>query len=116
MTHSKKYSSTVSKQGSTWTAQINRQITSKQTMVSKQKTGFKSENAANEWANEQLAEFSKTLEKSNQRHAQQRQQQAEVKEKRSKRRAEKTRQAKEEVSEIKEAVTESTSTLSAEED
>lgn len=116
MTHSKKYTSTISKEGSTWTAQINRQITSKKTVVSKQKTDFKSENAANEWANEQLAEFSKTLEKSNQRHAEQRQQQAELREQRSIRRAEKTRQAKEEISEINEAVAESTSTLSADED
>ncbi len=94
MEKSKKYSLHISKVDDLWQAQITRQVTSKKQHVSKQKSDFTSEAQAQEWGQKELAEFSSTLNASNQRHTKQRNNNMEARRQRSTRRADKTAQAK----------------------
>jgi hypothetical protein len=94
MAKNKKYSANIETNGNTWTAQITRQITSRKTHVSKEQDGFASEQEAQEWAELQLAEFTKTQDTNNQRHSAQRKTNEEGRLQRSSRRAEKTLEAK----------------------
>jgi hypothetical protein len=94
MTNSKKYAFKISQEEAVWTAQITRQVTSQKVVVSKEQSGFASEAEAISWAEEQLKEFTTTLEKSNKRHGAQRKNLEEQRRQRSNRRAEKTLMAK----------------------
>ena len=94
MAKNRKYSSVISQEGSQWSARIVRQVTSRKTLVSKEQTGFESEEKALEWAEQQLAEFSATQSTSNKRHGEQRKLNEEERRQRSSRRAEKTLNAK----------------------
>ena len=94
MSKNKKYDYKIELSGSTWKAQIIRHITSKKTIISKQKEAFPDEKSAQQWAEEQLLEFTSTLSASNERHGQQRKLSEEQRRQRSNRRAEKTEKAK----------------------
>jgi len=96
MAKNKKYSFKIEQHGSTWKAQIVRQATTKRTVLSKEQKGFASKTEATNWAELQLQEFTTTLDKSNQRHSEQRKHSQQVRLERSARRAEKTQQAKQE--------------------
>ncbi len=85
----------VIQQGDKWLAQITRQVTSKNTTVSKEQGGFASEQEAQVWGETQLAEFVTKQSTSNQRHSAHRKEMEEIKRQRSINRAEKTAAAKE---------------------
>lgn len=102
MTKSRKYAYNLVEEGSLWNAEITRQVSSKKTVVSKLKEGFKSESEAQDWAEQELLEFATTLGKSNQRHGEQRKHLEEVRRQRSNRRADKTLQAKKEIEKVNE--------------
>ncbi|WOH39228.1 DUF3622 domain-containing protein [Thalassotalea fonticola] len=73
MAKSQKYSvSVVEQNDSTWCAKIERQITSKKKVVSKQQDGFASESEATTWAEQELATFISAQQTSNKRHGEQR--------------------------------------------
>ena len=91
----KKYQCVVVKDGEAWCAQIIRQVTSKKTKISKQKTGFTTEQEALSWGEATLLEFTATQSSSNQRHDTQRKKNDEIKRLRSSRRADKTAAQKE---------------------
>ena len=94
MSKNRKYDSKIEPSGTTWKAQIIRHITSKKTVVSKQQDGFSDQASAQQWAEQQLLEFTATLSTSNERHGQARKQTEEQRRQRSNRRAEKTDKAK----------------------
>ncbi len=94
MAKDKKYTLIVNEIDGLWQAQITRQVTSKKRHTSKEKSGFSSEAEALEWGEKELVNFSSTLNKSNQRHTQQRNANMEVRRQRAARRADKTEQAK----------------------
>ena len=96
MAKSKKYQSVIVQDGKVWLAKIERQVTSKKTLVSKQQGGFASEQEAADWASETLSEFMAKQNSSNLRHAKQRNKNIEIKQQRSSRRAIKTAKAKQE--------------------
>ncbi|WNC73296.1 DUF3622 domain-containing protein [Thalassotalea psychrophila] len=73
MAKSQKYSVNVVEQSdNTWCAKIERQITSKKKVVSKQQDGFTSESEATTWAEQELASFISAQQTSNKRHGEQR--------------------------------------------
>ena len=73
MAKSQKYSvSVVVQSDNTWCAKIERQITSKKKVVSKQQDGFTSETEATTWAEQELATFISAQQTSNERHGEQR--------------------------------------------
>lgn len=90
MTKNTKYAAHIGQDGSSWNAQITRQVTSRKTIVSKKQGGFPSEAGARTWAEQQLAEYTNTQSKRNERHGQQRKMLEELRRQRSNRRAEKT--------------------------
>lgn len=95
MAKGKKYDVVIVQQkDAAWSAQITRQVTSKKTVISKQKSGFASESSAKQWAATELATFTGTLSESNQRHGAQRKASEEQRRQRSSRRADKTANAK----------------------
>ncbi len=61
MSNSKKFDIRLLEEGSTWTAQITRRKTARETIVSKSETGFASEKEAKAWADEALVEFLATV-------------------------------------------------------
>lgn len=73
MSKSQKYSVNVIEQSdNTWCAKIERQITSKKKVVSKQQEGFASEAEGIAWAEQELATFISAQQNSNKRHGEQR--------------------------------------------
>ncbi len=73
MAKSQKYSVNVVEQSdNTWCAKIERQITSKKKVVSKQQDGFTRESEATTWAEQELATFVSAQQTSNKRHGEQR--------------------------------------------
>jgi len=96
---SKKYQSEVLQDDDNWTARITRQVTSRKSIVSKQKEGFASEGDAQAWVEITMAEFISTQKKANSRQGSSRKEQEEIKRQRSSRRAEKTEIAKREKAE-----------------
>lgn len=67
MATSKKYSSKITQENDTWTAQILRRKTARETLVSKSQDGFATEAAANEWAETELVSYLKSLNERNKR-------------------------------------------------
>lgn len=90
MTTNKKYDFIIEQAQSLWVAKVTRKITSKKTVVTKQKDDFTTEEQAIEWAKLTLEELSKTLKASNSRHGAQRKNLEEIRRQRSNRRSEKT--------------------------
>ncbi len=88
--NSKKYQSEVVADGTTWVARINRQVSSRKSIISKQKEGFSSQVEAENWAQSTLNEFISTQKIANSRQSDHRKQQTEIKRQRSSRRAKKT--------------------------
>jgi hypothetical protein len=94
MTSSKKYSIQVEKVKSSWTASIIRKLSSTRTSISKSQGKFKTKTEATAWAEEALAEFTKTQASSNIRKTEQRSSALKSRQERSERRAAKTAEAK----------------------
>lgn len=94
MSKNKKYDIRIENTGTTWQAQIIRHASSKKTVISKQQNAFKSEESAQQWAEQQLQEFTSTQDASNKRHGEQRKLNEEQRRQRSSRRAKKTEKAK----------------------
>lgn len=69
MTKGKKFDFRVTQQDTTWTAEIVRRKTARETIVSKSQDGFASEEAAQQWAQTELASFLKNLAERNKRRA-----------------------------------------------
>ncbi|PCI70311.1 MAG: pressure-regulated protein [Piscirickettsiaceae bacterium] len=69
MAISKKYDYQTSQQKDTWTAEIIRRASKKNTVVSKKQDGFKTEAAANEWAEKELLTFTIKQSEQNKRRA-----------------------------------------------
>ncbi|MDP2559778.1 DUF3622 domain-containing protein [Psychrobium sp. 1_MG-2023] len=67
MSNSKKFDINLIEDNGSWTAQITRRKTAKQTIVSKSQDGFASESDAQSWAEEQLKEFLQTIAARNKR-------------------------------------------------
>jgi len=61
MSNSKKFGINLLEEGTTWTAQITRRKTARETIVSKSETGFESEALAQAWADEAIKEFLDTV-------------------------------------------------------
>lgn len=57
MTKAKKFECRIEQEGDTWTAQITRRKTSRETVVSKSQSGFASESEAKAWGDEALKSF-----------------------------------------------------------
>ncbi|MGB5444500.1 MAG: DUF3622 domain-containing protein [Psychromonas sp.] len=57
MAQQNKFAYHITQDGDKWHAEITRRVTARKTSVSKQKKGFESEESAQEWAKETLAEF-----------------------------------------------------------
>ena len=73
MAKSQKYSINVVEQNdNTWCARVERQITSKKTVVSKQQGGFATQAEGTAWAEQELATFIAAQQTSNKRHSEQR--------------------------------------------
>jgi len=72
MAKSKKYEYRIKQDGSNWTTEIIRRITSRKTTVSKSQHGFTSETEAKEWGEKELGFFLQSLKQRNKRHAEQR--------------------------------------------
>ena len=96
MTKSRKYDYKIEQSDDTWSVQIIRKASKKNSVVSKEQGGFTNVKEAKAWAEEQLLEFSSTMAKSNQRHGEQRKENDEIKRQRSHRRAKKTQKRKDE--------------------
>lgn len=77
MASGKKYDYRVVQDGSRWTAEITRRMTSKKTVVSKSQGGFATESEAQEWGQKELKTFSRNLNERNRRRSEQRKQGAE---------------------------------------
>jgi len=67
MAKSKKFDVRLIEEGATWTAQITRRKTARETIVSKSQDGFASESEAQAWGDEQLADFVKNAAEKNKR-------------------------------------------------
>ncbi|WP_432473627.1 DUF3622 domain-containing protein [Amphritea sp. HPY] len=80
MAKGKKYDYRVVQNGTSWTTEIVRQITSKKTLVSKSQDGFTSEDDAKAWGETELKSFTQSQSERNQRRNEQRElkQQAEA--------------------------------------
>jgi len=94
LSKNKKYHYQIEKSGASWQAKIVRQVSSKKTVVSKQKDAFPDQQSAQQWAEQTLQSFAAKQEASNKRHAEQRKLTEEQQRLRSARRAEKTERAK----------------------
>jgi hypothetical protein len=71
---SKKFQYQVTQDNDSWKAEIIRRVSSKKTTVSKQQSGFSSEEEAKDWAETELAQFLKQLSAKNKSRAESRQQ------------------------------------------
>ena len=60
MASSKKYNCRVTQEDTSWTAEILRRKTARESIVSKSQTGFTSEAEAEAWGQEELKNFLKT--------------------------------------------------------
>jgi Protein of unknown function (DUF3622) len=69
MTKGKKFDFSITQDDTTWTAQIVRRKTARETIVSKSQDGFASEEAAQEWAQTELKSFLKSLSERNKRRS-----------------------------------------------
>lgn len=69
MAKNKKYTFKIIQDGSSWTAEIIRQVTSKKTVVSSRQVGFSSEAEAVVWSEIQLALFIESLKEKNRRRS-----------------------------------------------
>jgi len=69
MTKGKKFDFCIEQTNDTWTAQIVRRKTARETIVSKSQDGFATEAAAIEWAQTELVSFLENLKKRNQRRS-----------------------------------------------
>ena len=67
MSNSKKFDIRLIEDGATWTAQITRRKTAKETIVSKSQDGFASETEAKAWADTELVSFLATITARNKR-------------------------------------------------
>ena len=67
-----KYGSRILQEGTSWTAEITRKISSKRTGVSKTQDGFSSESEAQAWIEKELPVFLKSLGEQNKRRADER--------------------------------------------
>ena len=74
MASGKKYDYRVVQEGSSWTAEITRRMTSKKTVVSKSQGGFATESEAQEWGQKELKIFLQNLNERNRRRSEQRKQ------------------------------------------
>jgi len=72
MSQSKQYSTAISQQDSSWTAEIIRRASAKKNIVSKSQAGFKTEKEAKAWGEEQLALFTITQSEQNKRRSEKR--------------------------------------------
>jgi len=94
MSKGKKYDYQLEQQGACWSARITRKVSSKKVIISKEKEGFDSQADAKVWTEREIANFTKTQNVSNQRHAHTRKLNDDTREQRSVRRAEKTARLK----------------------
>jgi hypothetical protein len=69
MTQSKKYSLRITQDNATWTAEIVRRKTAKESLVSKAQSGFASESDAQAWGETELKTFLQHQVERNKRHA-----------------------------------------------
>ncbi len=69
MAKGKKYDYRVVQDNASWTAEIVRRVSSRQSVVSKNQTGFSSEAEAAAWGETELKSFLQALSESNKRHA-----------------------------------------------
>jgi hypothetical protein len=69
MTKGKKFDFRVEQDNSTWTAQIVRRKTARETIVSKSQDGFATEEEATQWAQTELKSFLENLVKRNKRRS-----------------------------------------------
>jgi len=72
MSKGKKYDYRVAEGQTGWIAEITRQVTSKETIVSKSQDGFATEAEAAEWAQREIQIFVKNLAERNKRRSEQR--------------------------------------------
>ena len=72
MAKGKKYDYRIVQDNSCWTAEIVRQITSRETVVSKSQGGFATESDAQEWGKRELESFLRNLRERNKRRAKKR--------------------------------------------
>jgi len=108
MASKKKYQINIEKNKQNWVAQITRQVTSRKKIVTKQKEGFSTETEAQSWAEQTLAEFIQTQQKTNERQGANRRANENIKSDRSSRRAEKALAAKAEKEKLKTSFDENT--------
>lgn len=69
MATGKKYNYRVVQHESTWTAEITRRMTAKETIVSKSQPGFATAEEAEAWGQKELEQFTKALSERNKRRA-----------------------------------------------
>ncbi|WP_126453240.1 DUF3622 domain-containing protein [Sulfuriflexus mobilis] len=74
MSKAKKYDYRVVRDDTSWTVEIIRRITSKETVVSKSQGGFATEAEAQEWGQTELKSFLQNLTERNRRRSRQREQ------------------------------------------
>jgi hypothetical protein len=72
MTTHKKYDCRITQEGTSWTAEIIRRVTSKRTAVSKSQDGFATEAEAQVWGEKELKSFLDNLADRNKRDSEQR--------------------------------------------
>ena len=72
MTQHNKFDYCIKENDSKWDAEITRRVTSRKTTVSKRKKGFATQELAEQWSKEQLADFLENLQTGNKRKAEKR--------------------------------------------
>lgn len=72
MAQQNKFDYQITQDGEQWNAKITRRVSARRTSVSKRKKGFESEQLAESWAKEQLAEFIENLQAATKRKAERR--------------------------------------------
>ncbi|MCG6201339.1 DUF3622 domain-containing protein [Psychromonas antarctica] len=72
MAQENKFDYGIKQDGEKWDAEIIRRVSARRTSVSKRKKGFATEELAEQWAKEQLADFLDNLQASNKRKAERR--------------------------------------------
>jgi len=72
MTKGKKYDYRIKQDNDSWAVEIIRRKTAKETVVSKSKSGFSSESAAQEWGQTELETFLQNLSERNKSRAEKR--------------------------------------------
>lgn len=72
MAQENKFDYCIKQNDTKWDAEITRRVSARRTIVSKQKKGFETQDLAQQWAKEKLADFLKNLQLGNKRKAEKR--------------------------------------------